>query len=146
MIAQAPMPPMTVAQGGRPGLQKFPSQIPAHWLEAMEPLPSEVRRALREARDHRRSVCSRAAALDRARHALYVREAHHRQWSASVDARMTHCGVERVDRTNPLQAAAFLARIDRKALTKRQCLDVAIEVAKLEFARLEMELCHGQAR
>jgi hypothetical protein len=143
---QGPMPPQGGPPGGGLGSPKFPRQIPAHWLEAMEPLPSEVLRPFREARDHRRSVSSRAAALDRARHALSVREAHHRQWSVSVDARMTRCGVERVDRTNPLQAAAFLARIDRKALTKRQCLDVAIEVAKLEFARLEMELGHGQAR
>jgi hypothetical protein len=101
---------------------------------------------LRHARNQRSKPFRRAAALDEARHQLSIREAHHRQWSASVDERMAERGAETVDKFNPLQAAAFLARIDRKALTKRQCLDVAMEVAKLEIARLEQELRHGPER
>ena len=142
-MGEAPMPRPTAGGVGRQVFQKIPSQIPTHWLEAIEPLPSEVLRPLRDARDARCSVRRRLARLDEAAFQLGVREEHHKAWSASVDDRMDRCGMEYVDRSDPLQCAAFLARIDRKALTKRQALEVAIEVAKLEIQRLREELGHG---
>src|SRR5690349_21790345 len=112
------MHPQRAELGGRVELQNIPSQIPARWLEAMEPLPSEVLRPLRDARDNRMKLPRRSAALAEARNQLSIREAHHRQWSASVDERMDRCGMEYVDKLDQLQVAAFLARIDRKALNK----------------------------
>ena len=140
---EAPSPPLTLDGVGRQVFRKNPSQFPAHWAESMEPLPSEVLRPLRDARDGRCSIRKRLARLDEAAFQLSVREQHHKAWSASVDDRMDRCGMEFVDRSDPLQCAAFLARIDRKALTKRQALEVAIEVAKLEIQRLREELGHG---
>lgn len=142
---EAPITPLTQdAAGGQVACKKPGQKFPRRWAEAMDGrLPSQVLRPLRDARSHRLSTANRVAALDAARDALRVREAHHEQWSDSVDQRMDDRGMEYVDHNNALQAAAFLARIGittRAALAKRQETAVAIEVAKLEIQRLEQEL------
>ena len=144
MNPEAPSPPLSGSADERQAARKNERQFPERWAEAMEgQLPSQVLIPLRRARDRRLSRATRRAALADARHALSVREADHLQWSGSVDDRMDRSGVEYVDPSDPVQAAAFLARIDRKALTKRQRIDVAIEVAKLAIAWIERELADG---
>ncbi|GAB2621325.1 hypothetical protein [Novilysobacter erysipheiresistens] len=144
MAAEAPMTPAPDAGGGRLGRCEKPSQFPRRWAEAMEGhLPSQVLRPLRDARDRRLSKTNRLAALDSARFALSVRERNWRATDNSLDEMQEKRGVEYVDPSDPAQAAAFVERIDLKALSKSRRIEVAIEVAKLEIERLDKELYRG---
>ena len=144
MTDEAHPPRPQGAAVGRQAPYKNTQQLPRRWAEAMDgQLPSQVLRPLYRSYDGRCTTPTKLAALDEAETALRKREADYGVWSADIENAMERRGMEYVDHNDPVQAAAFLERIDRKALTKRQCLDVAIEVAKLVIAQRRKELADG---
>ena len=144
MLPEAHAPRPQGSAGERQAACKNTQQLPRRWAEAMDgQLPSQVLRPLYRAYDGRGTATTQLAALDEAEAALRRREADHREWSASVDHSMECRGMEYVDHNDPEQAEAFLSRIDRKALNKRQRMHVAIEVAKLVLAKRRKEFADG---
>ncbi|MCJ0825955.1 hypothetical protein MQC88_08300 [Luteimonas sp. 50] len=140
------MHPVLCSKGGRPVLSQKPRQPQAHWAEMMQPLPGQVLRPLRDARDTRRSVPGRRTRLNHARQELRIFAANMQPWMADVYAMMDRRGRASVDQDNPLQAEAFLARLSksgRDALAKCQRVRAAIAYAEMTIEWLEWELAHG---
>lgn len=127
----------------RLGAGGIPREIKPHWLEAMQGLPRQVMRPLRDACDCRRTLPHRRARLDEAVYELGHYERSLRVWSNSVDEMMRARGVENVDHLNPLQAQAFLARLTdsgQRALKKRIRVGSAIAYARMAIERIQWEL------
>ena len=138
--------PVLRSTGGRPGLYEKPRQFQPHWAEMMQPLPSQVLRPLRDARDTRRSTSYRRLRLIHARQELRAYVASMQPWMADVYAMMDRRGRPFVDQENPLQAEAFLARLSksgRDALAKCQRVRAAIAYAEMTIEWLDWELAHG---
>lgn len=145
-MTEAPMTPGLSSNGGRQVLCEKPRQFQERWLEAMEALPSQVLRPLREALKIHRSREYRLRSLDAARCELGIIKPNSRIYSDSVDAKIQELNVENVDPSSHLQADAFLARLGnsgRKALEKRQRVASAIAYAEMTIEWLEWELSHG---
>lgn len=112
----------------------------------MQSLPSQVLRPLREALKIHRSDEHRLRHLDAARYELGVLKSNAGIYSDSVDAKLQELSVEQVDPSNPLQAAAFVARMGdsgRNALSKRQRKESAIAYAEMTVEWLQWELARG---
>jgi hypothetical protein len=109
----------------------------------MDPLPGEVLRALRDARNRNLKPERRQTRLDDSRFYLARYERNIGAWSASLDERMEALGVESLDRDNPLQVAAFYSRLDKKALDKQRIRAWAIAIAHMEIERLTGEIARA---
>ena len=145
-MTEAPPPPVSGRGGGGSPVYEKPRQFQERWFEAMDSLPSQVLRPLREALKIHRSRERRLQFLDAARYILGIRKSNFRITSESVDERLDALGVEQVDPSNPLQAAAFVERLgdsSLKALDKRQRVRAAIAYAEMTIEWLEWELSHG---
>lgn len=144
MSREAPMPPVPgMARGGR-AVQKNPRQFDERWLEAMRPLPSQIRVPLHDALRIHSPLYLRLRALDEARYQLRLYRGNARIYADSVDAKLEDLGAECIDLGNPLQVEAFAARIGvtRKALEKRSAQGAAIAYAEMTIEWLEQELGH----
>lgn len=144
MSREAPMPPVRgMTRGGR-AVQKNPRQFDERWLEAMRPLPSQIRVPLHDALRIHSPLYLRLRALDEARYQLRLYSGNARIYADSVDAKLEELGSERIDLGNPLQVEAFAARIGvtRKAIEKRGAQGAAIAYAKMTIEWLEQELGH----
>ncbi|RYD60858.1 MAG: hypothetical protein EOP58_15680, partial [Sphingomonadales bacterium] len=122
-MTEAPSCPVLSSVGGRQAVYEKshqPREFKPHWLEMMQPLPSQVLRPLRDARDARLSIHRRRIRLDHARHELRIYAGNMKPWMDDVYAMMDRRGRAFVDPNNPLQAAAFLARLSKSG---RDALD-----------------------
>jgi hypothetical protein len=146
MTPEAPSPPVAEHDDERLGVCKKPRQFQPYWLEFMEPLPSQIRRPLRDALNPKLSAKRRAARLVQARRTLHIYAGDLGEWFESVDQMMDKRGVEYVDPSNAAQADAFVARLGdsgRRALDKRQRIRTAIAYARMTIDWVEWELTHG---
>lgn len=136
-----------VTQGGDGGLVacEKPLEIPMRWAEAMRPLPSQVLRPFRKARNRNLTKRTRRHAFSQATYQLKLFADGRKITDESVDDRMESHGIENVDVSNTLQADEFAKGLGttRDALEKRQLFAAAIGAARLELARLEAELADG---
>ena len=145
-MTEAPMTPVLSSVDGRPGACEKPRQYHPRWGEMMQPLPSQVLRPLRDARDARLSIHRRIVRLDHARHELRIYAGNMQPWMDEVYAMMDRRGRASVDPTNPLQAEAFLARLSksgRDALDKCQRVRAAIAYGEMTVEWLHWKLTHG---
>ncbi|TYT27256.1 hypothetical protein FZO89_13885 [Luteimonas viscosa] len=113
----------------------------------MAPLPSQILSPLREALKIYRTRVARLRNLDAARYALRTFKENADVYGESVESMMLARGMEHVDPANPLQAAAFLARMGdsgRKALAKCDRVATAIAYAEMTLEWLDSELSHGE--
>lgn len=146
-MTEAPTRLSTPCGGGGQAVQENPRQFRKHWAEFMAPLPRQILTPLRRARCEAASLRARRVNLHSARQALHAYVGDLAQWFASVDEMMARRGVEYVDSSDPLQAAAFLDRLGdsgRRALAKRQKVETAIAYARMTIERLEWELRDGR--
>ena len=147
-MAEGGTPPAGGGGGGRPVVCKKPRQFQPHWWDFMAPLPSQVRRPLRDALSLHRRRTARLRSIDAAREALRSFKADATVTGDSVDARMQAIGMEYADPSDRAEAAAFLDRLGqsgRKALAKRDRVAAAIFYAESTIAWLEWELTHDES-
>lgn len=145
-MTEAPSCPVLNSVDERLGACEKPRQYQPHWAEMMQPLPSQVLRPLRDARDARLAIHRRRTHLDTARQELRIYAENMKPWMDDVYAMMDRRGRAFVDPNNPLQAAAFLARLSksgRDALDKCQRVRAAIAYGEMTIEWLEWELTHG---
>lgn len=149
-MTQAPTPPGSTRSGERPGVQKFTRHIrqpKPHWWDFLRALPTQARSPLRDALNPRLTLPRRRAARHHARRELDRFVAQAREYSDSVDAMLDRRGMEYVDPSDPVQAAAFVDAITPSginALNKRQRVAAAIAYARMALEWLDVELGEEQ--
>ena len=146
-MTEAPTPPVPGRGIGGPPACEKPRRFQERWFEAMDSLPSQVLRPLREALKIHRRRERRLQFLDSVRNELGILKSNARIYSDSVDAKLDALGVEQVDPTNPAKAAGFVERLgdsSLKALDKRQRISAAIAYGEMTIEWLEWELSNGR--
>lgn len=134
------------ADGRLPVYENQRQKFQSYWWDFMQGLPTQVRRPLRDALKPNLSLARRRAARHHARRELAAFVASARAYADSVDDMLNRRGIEYVDPTDPVQAAAFVNAITPagiKALDKRHRVAAAIAYARMTLEWLDRELGHG---